>query len=75
LNSNDDRSESEETYRSETDYERDSESVEDNEIYFTEKDFQPPAGIIYEKVQANDSEEYETDNDSQRSPFGKNHRI
>jgi hypothetical protein len=73
-NSKDDRSESEETYHSETDYERDSKSVEDNEIYFTEKDFQPPAGINYDKVQSNNSEEYETDNNS-IPPFRKNHQI
>jgi hypothetical protein len=61
---NDDRSELDDTYHSETEYERDSESVEDNEVYFTEKDFQPPAGIIYDEVPASDGEEYETDDDS-----------
>jgi hypothetical protein len=61
-NSNsDDQSAAEETYHSDMDYEQDNESIDDNEIYFAEKDFQPPAGILYDNAKANDSENEQDD--------------
>ena len=51
-------------YHSNTDYEQENKSNDNNKIYLMDKEFQPPAGILYENMKANDSEEYDTDDDS-----------
>ena len=49
-------------YQTDTDYKQENESADDNNIYFTEKDFCQPPGILHEN-KATDDSEYVTDDD------------